>query len=124
MQFSRWFGPVLAVLALLLVPVTWGVGQPAAAPSGIFRDLKKGYYVGLKDAGAAYEIIIYPAYGAPGAYEVVEVAPDYVTLRDMANIDAMKIPIYSVKSISALKAFPAQGRPGPAPYTPGVPGTR
>lgn len=113
---------ILAAIVIAIGPVAWGVGQSPKPVSGVLSDLRKGVYVGLTDCGASYEIVMYPAIGAPGAYEVVEVASDYVVLRDMANVDAKKIPIYSIKSTTALRAMPTNPVPGPGlnprPYVP------
>jgi hypothetical protein len=90
----------VSALALTLLAAQPEAKEP---PSGFLGYLQKGQAVGLKDLGSAFEITVFPNGPAPLGYEVVEVGRDFVVLQDITKIQEVRIPVYSVKSITTLK---------------------
>ena len=91
---------IVSALALTLIAAQPEAKEP---PSGFLGCLQKGEAVGLKDLGPAYEITVFSNGQAPLGYEVVEVGREFVVLKDITEIQEVRIPIYSVKSITTLK---------------------
>ena len=65
--------------------------------------LKVGQAVALTDKDGRYEIGVLPPEMHPLDHTVVEIAEDYVVLRDIGKITDTVIPIYSIKSIRVLR---------------------
>ena len=93
----------LATVSMLALTLIAAQPENKEPPSAFLGYLKKGQAVGLKDLGTAYEITVFQNGQAPLGYEVVEVGRDYVVLRDITEIQEVRIPIYAVKSITTLK---------------------
>jgi len=70
---------------------------------GVLSVLSKGQAVSITDAGGRYEIGVMPNAGMLG-YKVVTVGSDYVVVQDIAGVTELRIPIYSIKAVSILKA--------------------
>ena len=70
---------------------------------GILSVLSKGQAVSVKDVSGRYEIGVMPNAEMLG-YKVVVVGSDYVVLQDIAGVTELRIPIYSIKAVSILKA--------------------
>jgi hypothetical protein len=70
---------------------------------GVLGVLSKGQAVNLKDSGGRYEIVVFA--DGPGVlpYTVIEVGSDYVVVRDIATINELHIPIYSVKAVNVVR---------------------
>lgn len=97
----------LLILASLIALRSIGTAAPLTEQKHVaFLDrLKVGQAVSLTDQGSRYEISALPPQFHPLGHTVVEIAPDYVVLRDIGNITDTFIPIYSVRSIRVLR-FP------------------
>lgn len=83
-----------------------GIAAPLAEQKHVaFLDrLNAGQAVSLTDQDGRYEIGVFPKGIQPLGYTVIEVAQDYVVLRDIAKVTDTIIPIYSIKSIRVLRA--------------------
>lgn len=100
--------------ALILAPLVAGLlcvasGQAPAQPRGVLALLSPDMPVSLADTPAGYEIGTFV--GGPDitlGYTVLEVAPDFVVLEDVAGIRQLRIPIYAIKAVTttALKPKP------------------
>ena len=66
--------------------------------------LTKGQAVSVKDVGGRYEIGVFSNGPDMLGYKVVEVGHDYVVVQDISQVTELRIPIYSVKVVSILKA--------------------
>ena len=67
--------------------------------------LSKGQAVTVKEVGGRYEIGVMPSVEMLG-YTVVEVGQDYVVVEDIAHVNELRIPIFSIKAVSILKGRP------------------
>ena len=98
---------IVIILLLLLVAATGTFTVTAQAPAEKQRTflsaLKEGQQVSLKEAAGRYEISTLD--GVPGVqgHKVIEVASDYVVIRDIAGVSESRIPVYSIKAIIRLK---------------------
>jgi hypothetical protein len=101
----------LTILLVALVVALWSSGiaaPPAEQKKAAFLDrLKVGQAVALTDKDGRYEIGVFPPELQPLGHTVIEVAQDYVVLRDIGKITDTVIPIYSIKSIKIMR-FPGK----------------
>lgn len=88
---------LIPFFVLFAAAVVWGA-QEGPKSKGIFTMIKEGQAVDLKDEGAAYSISVYGG-DLPTSHTVIEVADDYIVVRDVAGITETALPVYSVKSI-------------------------
>ena len=70
---------------------------------GVLGVLSKGQAVSLKDVSGRYEIGIIPNVEMLG-YKVLEVGSDFLVVQDISQVTELRIPIYSIKVVSILKA--------------------
>jgi len=70
---------------------------------GVLSVLAKGQPVSVKDVSGRYEIGVMPNAEMLG-YKVVAVGSDYLALQDITGATELRIPIYSISSVSTLKA--------------------
>jgi hypothetical protein len=105
---------ILGLTILLVASVVALRSISTAAPPSeqkrvAFLDrLKVGQAVALTDnKDGRYEIGVFPPELHPLGYTVIEVAQDFVVLRDLGNITDTVIPIYSIKSIKVMR-FPGK----------------
>lgn len=70
---------------------------------GVLGVLSKGQAVSVKEVNGRYEIGVIPNMGMLG-YKVVEVGSDYLIVEDIVQVTELRIPIYSIKAVSVLKA--------------------
>jgi hypothetical protein len=106
----------ILVLAVAVVSLACGIALRSPGPSAIgaekettvkasFLDrLKPGQPVVVEDKNGRYFIGIMPKTFRPLGHTVIEVGSDYVTVRDLAEINDTRIPIFSVASIRILRA--------------------
>lgn len=86
---------------LLLVLATAAAGPRDDKGGGVFAPLEEGQQVVLKEVGDRYQITVVP--GVEAGHKVVEVGTDYVVLLDPAGVNEIRIPIYSVKSVTIMR---------------------
>jgi hypothetical protein len=101
---------ILGCLTILLVASTVALrssstaAPPAEQKKVAFLDrLKVGQAVALTDKDGRYEIGVFPPELHPLGHTVIEIAQDYVVLRDLAKITDTLIPICSIKSIIVIR---------------------
>jgi hypothetical protein len=83
--------------------VTVASGQAPAKERGVLSVLHVGQPVTLKASETGYEINTLQNGPEVLGHKVVEVARDFVVLEDIAGINAIHIPIYSVRSVTVTK---------------------
>ena len=99
---------IIALIAITLVIVFVGIVESQQVNQRPrTRSLLKLFAVGqaaaIKDAGFNVELTDYPDAKNPLGYTVIEVADDYVVLRNLTgNIDTA-IPTSSIKSVSTFR---------------------
>ena len=86
-----------------MVAVATAIGADnAKKPKGVFSMLKVGQAVSLKDHGSAYSLsFLEPA--VPLGHTVIEIAEDYIVLRDIAGVKDVVVPVYSVKFVERVR---------------------
>jgi hypothetical protein len=78
--------------------------EKEATSKATFLDrLKPGQPVAVEEKNGHYYISIFPKTFRPLSHKVVEVGMDFVTVRDLAQINDTIIPVYSVASIRILR---------------------
>ena len=99
------FLSTILLLASVVAFRSTGIAAPPVEQKRMaFLDrLKVGQAVALTDQDGRYEIGVFPPELHPLGHTVVEIAPDYVVLRDIGNVTDTAIPIYSIKSIRVLR---------------------
>ena len=70
---------------------------------GVLGVLYKGQAVSIKESSGGYEIGVMPKVDMLG-YKVVAVGIDYLVVQDIAGVTELRIPIYSIRAVSVLKA--------------------
>jgi hypothetical protein len=104
MNKTLFFLTIFLVASVIAFRSTGIAAPPAEQKRGAFFDrFKVGQAVALTDKDGRYEIGTFPPEMRPLGHTVVEVAEDYVVLRDIGNITDTVIPIYSIKSIKVLR---------------------
>jgi hypothetical protein len=96
-----------AAASLLAIAGLWLASHaesqpPRPAAAGVLSVLKVRQPLAVKDVGGRYELSLMPDADRLG-HEVVEVGADYVVVRDTNDIGEIRIPIYSIKSITAVQ---------------------
>lgn len=89
----------LAALALALVAAE---PQRQEAAGKFFDGLQVGESVVLKDLGSVFEITVIPGQKGPLGHTVIEIGSDFVLLRDISGMREIRIPVYSIKSVTTL----------------------
>lgn len=85
-----------ATLALAcLSPVANGQEK---ARKGFLSVLKEGQAILVKEVAGRYEITV-----MEGGHKIIEVGPDYVVIADITGVTEIRIPTYSIKSITRIK---------------------
>jgi hypothetical protein len=100
MSVSVVLAAVISLTALSLI-----AAQPdqRESPSGFLSSLHNGQAIALKDLGTSFEITVFPNGPDPLGFEVMEVGRDFVAVWDVTGIRVIRIPVYSIKSITVLK---------------------
>jgi hypothetical protein len=98
-------GLTILLVAIIVALRSTGTAAPLVdQKKAAFLDrLKVGQAVALTDKDGRYEIGVFPPELQPLGHTVIEVAKDYVVLRDIGNITDTLIPIYSIKSIKVMR---------------------
>jgi hypothetical protein len=97
---SKWAWLLAAglVLAVGVASVARSEGD-GAKPATILSYLKVGQSCTLKDSVGGYEIGTFTQPIA-GPYKIVMVGADHVAMQDLAGLQEIRIPVYSIKSIT------------------------
>lgn len=86
--------------ALAAYPSNLIVGAAENPKASIFKHLKKGQIITLKDNGHNYSIQVLP--NLPIGNKIIEIGADYLVIEDAAAAFTFYIPITSIKAISFL----------------------
>ena len=95
---------VLLLVVVSLISLTLVAAQPDADPpkTGLFANLRKGQEIGLKDVGTSFEVTILADQPGPLGFTILEVGHDFLVLRDISEIQEVRIPIYAIKAITTI----------------------
>jgi len=88
---------IAALAAYLSNPTVGATDNPKAS---VFKHLKKGQIITLKDNGQNYSIQVLP--NLPIGHKIVEIGADYLVIEDAAAAFTFYIPVTSIKAISSL----------------------
>jgi len=96
------------VSAPLLILLLSGVlfvasGQAPAKTHGVLSVLHAGQSVNLADADGGYKLNLFEGGPEVLGHKVVEVGSDFVVVEDIAGIQQLRIPVYSIKSVATTK---------------------
>jgi hypothetical protein len=98
------------IIGIVLLGVVFGAslafsqkGGERRGGEGVLSVLSKGQAVSVKEVSGRYEIGVMPNAEMLG-YKVVVVGSDYLVVQDIAGATELRIPIYSIKAVSILKA--------------------
>lgn len=98
-----------AILLLLIGGLLFvASGQAPAKERGILSVLHAGQPVNLQDSGNGYEINVLKNGPEILGHKVVEVFGDCVVIEDIAGVNQIRIPIYSIKSVVVTKVAGAK----------------
>ena len=93
----------VAGVFLALAAFTVSGQAPTQPRQGFLSALKQGQAVSLKEVAGRFEVSTLDDLPGPLGYKITEVAPDYLTVMDIADVTETRIPVYSIKSIVRLK---------------------
>jgi len=97
------------ILILLLAGVLFvASGQAPAKTHGVLSVLHAGQSVNLADADGGYKLNLFQGGPEVLGHKVVEVGADFVVIEDIAGIQQLRIPVYSIKSVGITKVGKAQ----------------
>jgi len=97
------------ILILLLAGLLFvASGQAPAKPHGILSVLHAGQPVSLADDDGGYRLNLFKDGPEILGHKVVEVGSDFVVVEDIAGIQQLRIPVYSLKSIGITRIGKAQ----------------
>lgn len=107
----KYLGLILASLvagAVVVSVVVSGETENGRRSSshGIFSGLQIGQDVAVKDLGQRYEVSVFGRSIAPLSHKIIEIGPDYLTVKDIAGVNTMRIPVYSIKSVITVNIEP------------------
>jgi len=98
---------LLAVVAIVSAATLRLAGQPAGEgeppKTTLLEHLTPGQSVAVKEDAGRYEITVWPKSIRPLSHKVVDVGPDYVCVRDIAQVSDVFIPVYAIKAIKVLR---------------------
>ncbi len=94
--------PLILILAITIGTYLFTSKVDAAdnPKASVFKHLKKGQIVTLKDNGNNYSIQVLP--NLPIGHKIVEIGSDYLVIEDAASAFTFYIPVTSIKAISFL----------------------
>jgi hypothetical protein len=95
---------IASVAAVLVISTAASQSQPAAKKAVLFSTLKIGQPVTVREKGQLFEITVMD--GDTGTHTVVEIGEDYIVLRDVAEVEESRIPIYAIRVVVHIKAKP------------------
>lgn len=85
------------------------IASPCFADN-FFSILKKDQKVGLQETPNGYHIKVFKNFAVePSLYKVIEIGADYIVIEDAISVNEIRIPIYSIKSITTVK-FPPKAK--------------
>ena len=97
------------ILILLLSGVLFvASGQASGKPHGVLSVLHAGQPVNLADTDGGYKLNLFEGGPEVLGHKVVEVGADFVVIEDIAGIQQLRIPVYSIKSVGITKIVKAQ----------------
>ena len=96
------------ILILLLAGVLFVASGQAGKPHGVLSVLHAGQPVNLADADGGYKLNLFQGGPEVLGHKVVEVGADFVVVEDIAGIQQLRIPVYSIKSVGITKIGKAQ----------------
>ena len=97
------------ILILLLAGVLFvASGQAPAKTHGVLSVLHAGQSVNLADTDSGYKLNLFQGSPEVLGHKVVEVGSDFVVVEDIAGIQQLRIPVYSIKSVGITKLGKAQ----------------
>jgi hypothetical protein len=91
---------IAAVALVLIAAAQIPVERDRDAPRGVAAVLSPGIGVTLQEKAHGYEIGVLKGIPGPRSHKVVEVAPDYIVVIDLAGITQTRIPIYALAAIT------------------------
>jgi len=92
------------LLILLLAGVLFvASGQAPGKPHGVLSALHAGQPVSLADTDGGYRLNLFKDGPEVLGHKVVEVGSDFVVVEDIAGIQQLRIPVYSIKSVGITK---------------------
>jgi hypothetical protein len=97
------------IVILLLVGILFvASGQAPGKPHGVLSVLHAGQPVNLADADGGYKLNLFQDGPEMLGHRVVEVGTDFVVVEDIAGVQQLRIPVYSIKSVGITKIAKAQ----------------
>jgi hypothetical protein len=91
------------VILLLVGILVVASGQAPGKPHGVLSALRAGQPVNLADADGGYKLNLFQDGPEMLGHRVVEVGPDFVVVEDIAGVQQLRIPVYSIKSVGITK---------------------
>jgi hypothetical protein len=97
------------ILILLLAGVLFvASGQAPGKTHGVLSVLHAGQPVNLADDDGGYKLNFFQDGPEMLGHRVVEVGTDFVVVEDIAGVQQLRIPVYSIKSVGITKIAKAQ----------------
>ena len=93
---------VASAIGLVAISPTATTQQPQAARKTVFSTLKVGQAVTLKDKNSLFEIGTMD-FNSPLTHRVVEIADDFIVLRDESELVESRIPATAVRAVVHMK---------------------
>ncbi len=78
-------------------------GQAPADRVGPLSALRAGMPVTLQETGSRFEIRVIEGLPGPLGHAVVRVGPDYLAVKNIAEVVEQWIPIYAISSVTVMK---------------------
>lgn len=78
--------------------------QPAPQRRDFLSGLKVGQTVNMKEASGRFVLSMIDD-GPPLSHKVIEIGSDYVLLEDMVGVSEIRVPLYTISSMTRLKAL-------------------
>lgn len=88
---------------LLAAVVAVASGQAPADRVGPLAALRAGMPVTLRETGGRFEIRVHEGLPGPLGHAVVRVGPDYVVVKNIAEVVEQWIPISAISSVTVMK---------------------
>jgi len=95
----------VSIIGLVVIAPTATTQQPLVARKTVFSTLKVGQAVTLRDKGNLYEIGTMDL-DLPMTHRVVEIADDFIVLRDESELIETRIPVTAVRAVIHMKTRP------------------
>jgi hypothetical protein len=90
---------VPTVILLLACVLFVASGQAPGTPHGVLSVLHAGQPVNLVDADGGYKLNLFQDGPEMLGHKVVEVGADFVVVEDIAGVQQLRVPVYSIKSV-------------------------